>query len=64
MKNKQIAFLNYAKSKNWDASLSFYDGKFIAILNPVNVQKVYQGESEVSIGEAMDECKKKYLESK
>lgn len=62
--NKQVEFLNYAKKKGWDASLCLYDGKYIAILNPVNVTKIYQGESEVSCGDAIDECKKKLLEDR
>jgi len=57
MDNKQVAFLNYAKSKNWDASLCLYDGKYIAILNPVNDNYVLEGESEISIGDAIDEVK-------
>lgn len=63
MENKQVAFLNYAKSKGWDASLCLYDGKYIAILNPVTVNKIYEGESEVSIGEAIDNCKKELLKN-
>jgi len=62
--NKQIAFLNYAKSKKWDASLCLFNGKYIAILNPVDVAKVYQGESEVSIGDAIDECKVELMKGK
>lgn len=62
--NKQVAFLNYAKSKKWDASLCLYNGKYFAILNPVDDPKVFEGESEISIGDAIDECKKKLLEHK
>lgn len=62
--NKQVAFLNYAKKKKWDASLCMYDGKYLAILNPVNVNKCYEGESEISIGDAIDECKKQLMAGK
>ena len=61
MENKQVAFLNYAKSKKWDASLCLYDGKYIAILNPTTDNKVFEGESEISIGDAIDECKKELM---
>jgi len=64
MENKQVSFLNYAKKKNWDASLCLFNGKYIAILNPVDVAKVYQGESKVSIGDAIDECKKELMKGK
>lgn len=64
MENKQIAFLNFAKTKKWDASLCVWNGKFIAILNPVNRKEVFQGESEVSIDEAMELCKKEVLKKK
>lgn len=59
--NKQVAFLNYAKLKKWDASLLVYNGKYIAMLNPVNDPVVYEGISEISIGDAIDECKKEIL---
>lgn len=59
--NKQIAFLNFAKSKNWDASLCLYDGKFLAILNPVNDKGLIQGESDMTINEAIENCKSELL---
>lgn len=62
--NKQVAFLNYAKKKKWDASLCIYDGKYIAILNPVNKNRVFQAESEVSCGDAIDQCKEILMESR
>lgn len=62
--NKQIAFLNYAKSKKWDASLCLYNGKYIAILNPVDDKTIYEGQSEISIGDAIDICKQELIKKK
>lgn len=61
MENKQVAFLEYAKKKGWDASLCVFNGRYLAIMNPVNIQKIYEGESKESIEDAMEKCKKELL---
>lgn len=63
-RNKQLAFLDFAKSKNWDASLCLFNGEYVAILNPVKIAKVYEGKSELSINEAMENCKKELTKGK
>lgn len=59
--SKHKAFFEYAKKKNWDASVCLYNGKYLAILNPVTEQYCIQGESLTSTSDAIDECKKELL---
>jgi hypothetical protein len=56
--SRELRFFHYAKRNGWDASLCLFNNKFIAIINPVNEKKIFEGQSEISIYDAMDECKK------
>lgn len=62
--NKQVAFLNYAKSKKWDASLMFFNGEYMAILNPIDDPKTFEGKSDLSIGDAIDLCKEDLIKGR
>jgi len=47
----------YAIKKKWDVSLTIYNGKFMASLNPNDITKMYTGESKNSMDEAIENCK-------
>ena len=60
-------FFKYAASKKWDCSLLVYDGKVMAIINPVDSVKIFEGEVDLSddiisdINNAIGECKKEMV---
>jgi len=60
--DKLTGFLNYAKSKKWDASLIVYNGEYQAIINPITTPKLYEGHSHESIEDAIDKCKQRLIE--
>lgn len=72
MDTEKIAkFFLYAKQNNYDASICLYDGKLIAIINPVDRREIFEGSSIVDvmdekeslilnkINEAITDCGKK-----